>query len=169
MDDHPDHEILATNPCGEQPLGAFSVCNLGAINLSKFYDEENDDVDWDSLAQTVQYATRFLDNVIDTTPYFFEENRQVQSNERRVGLGTMGIAELMIRLRIRYGGEESVAFIDKIYRFIAEQSYQTSVEIAKEKGAFPEFEAEKFLAEHATDPAVRAEEAKHEQMLGAWE
>ncbi len=137
--------LIATNPCGEQPLSGFSVCNLGAINLSRFYDEKNHDVAWDELAQSVRYATRFLDNVIDTTPYFFEENAQVQGSERRVGLGTMGIAELMIRLGIRYGGDESVEFIDKIYKFIAVNAYETSTEIAAEKGAFPQFDAEKYL------------------------
>jgi len=136
---------IATNPCGEQPLGAFSVCNLGAINLAKFYDAEQHDVAWDSLRQTVAYATRFLDNVIDTTPYFFKENRDVQLSERRVGLGTMGIAELMLRLEVRYGSEESVKLIDDIYRSIALTAYKTSSELALEKGAFPMFEAEKFL------------------------
>jgi ribonucleoside-diphosphate reductase alpha chain len=131
--------------CGEQPIGAFSVCNLGAINLSRFYDDEGHDVAWDDLRQTVQYAVRFLDNVIDSTPYFFEENAQVQGDERRVGLGTMGIAELMIRLGIRYGSDESVEFIDKIYGFITREAYFTSAELAKQKGAFPKFEAEKFL------------------------
>ncbi len=137
--------LISTNPCGEQPLGAFSVCNLGAINLAKFYDADTHDVLWDDLEQTVQYATRFLDNVIDTTPYFFEENAQVQGDERRVGLGTMGIAELMIYLNIRYGSDESVDFIDKIYKFIAVTAYKTSAAIAKEKGAFPKFDAEKLL------------------------
>ncbi|PJF22540.1 MAG: hypothetical protein CUN56_05480 [Phototrophicales bacterium] len=136
---------LVLHNCGEQPLGAFSVCNLGAINLAKFYDEENDDVDWENLGQTVRYAVRFLDNVIDTTPYFFEENARVQGDERRIGLGTMGIAELMIRLRIRYGSQQSVEFIDKLYRFIAENAYLTSSQIAAEKGTFPMFDAEKFL------------------------
>jgi len=131
--------------CGEQPLGAFSVCNLGAVNLSRFYDEENHDVAWDELRQTVQYATRFLDNVINTTPYFFQENEDVQMNERRVGLGTMGIAELMLRLEIRYGSDESVELIDKVYKLIATTAYETSSELAKEKGAFPKFDAEKFL------------------------
>lgn len=131
--------------CGEQPLGAFSVCNLGAINLSRFYEPEKQDVNWDELKQTVQYATRFLDNVIDTTPYFFKENEVVQMDERRVGLGTMGIAELMLRMGIRYGSEESVEFIDKVYKLITVTAYETSSEIAKEKGAFPKFEAEKFL------------------------
>ena len=136
---------ICTNPCGEQPLGAFSVCNLGAINLSKFYDEGAHDVAWDELRRTVAYATRFLDNVIDTTPYFFEENRKVQMSERRVGLGTMGIAELMLRLGVRYGSDESVAVIDDIYRTIAVTAYETSSDLAREKGAFPMFDAEKFL------------------------
>ena len=135
--------LISTNPCGEQPLGAFSVCNLGAINLSRFYDGEHDDVKWDALGKTVQYATRFLDNVIDSTPYFFEENAKVQGDERRIGLGTMGIAELMVKLGVRYGSDESVDFIDKVYKFIAVNAYQTSVEIAKEKGAFPKIRRRK--------------------------
>ncbi len=136
---------LVLHQCGEQPLSAFSVCNLGAINLAKFYDEEADDVAWDDLERTVSYATRFLDNVIDVTPYFFEENRKVQLAERRVGLGTMGVAELMLKLQIRYGSDESVEFIDKLYQFMAVHAYKTSSIIAKEKGAFPQFDAEKFL------------------------
>ncbi len=136
---------ICTNPCGEQPLGAFSVCNLGAINLAKFYDPLKHDVAWDKLRQTVQYSTRFLDNVIDTTPYFFEENRDVQMSERRVGLGTMGIAELMLKLGVRYGSNESVELIDEIYQAIAVASYETSSDLAREKAAFPMFDAEKFL------------------------
>lgn len=131
--------------CGEQPLGAFSVCNLGAINLARFYDEEKHDVAWDDLRQTIQYATRFLDNVIDTTPYFFQQNEDVQLGERRVGLGTMGIAELMLKLEVRYGSDKSVELIDDVYKLIATTAYETSSEIAKEKGAFPKFDAEKFL------------------------
>ncbi len=136
---------ICTNPCGEQPLGAFSVCNLGAINLSRFYDEAARDVAWDELRTTVEYATRFLDNVIDTTPYFFEENRAVQLSERRVGLGTMGIAELMLKLGVRYGSDESVELIDEIYQTIAVAAYETSSDLAIEKSAFPQFDAEKFL------------------------
>ena len=136
---------ICTNPCGEQPLGAFSVCNLGAINLSRFYDEAAHDVAWEELRRTVAYSTRFLDNIIDTTPYFFEENHRVQMSERRVGLGTMGIAELMLKLGVRYGSDESVALIDKIYREIAVTAYEVSSDLAQEKGAFPMFDAEKFL------------------------
>ncbi|MCY3781819.1 MAG: adenosylcobalamin-dependent ribonucleoside-diphosphate reductase [Chloroflexi bacterium] len=136
---------ICTNPCGEQPLGAFSVCNLGAINLSRFYDEAAHDVAWDELKTTVQYSTRFLDNVIDTTPYFFQENKDVQLSERRVGLGTMGIAELMLKLGVRYGSDESVELIDEIYKAIAVAAYETSSDLAVEKSAFPKFDAEKFL------------------------
>ncbi len=131
--------------CGEQGLPAYGVCNLGAINLAKFYDGARDDVDWEALDKAVRYATRFLDNVIDGTPYFFEENEKQQLGERRVGLNNMGLAELMIRLGIRYGSDASVRFIDKLYSFIARASYETSAELAAEKGAFPQFEAEKFL------------------------
>ena len=129
--------------CGEQPLPGFGVCNLGAINLSKFVSDG--EVAWDDLGKAVRYSVRFLDNVIDATPYFFDENLMQQRNERRVGLNTMGMAEMMIRLGIRYGSEESVQFIDRLYRFIASESYHASADIAAEKGAFPMFEAEKFL------------------------
>ena len=137
--------LISTNPCGEQPLGEYSVCNLGAINVSRFYDEDNRDVAWEALRKTVRYSTRFLDNVIDTTPYFFPENEAVQMSERRVGLGTMGIAELMLKLGVRYGSDESVGLIDQIYKLIAVTAYETSSDLAREKGAFPKFDAEKFL------------------------
>jgi len=136
---------MVVHNCGEQSLAAWSVCNLGAINLARFYDEENDDVAWDDLGQATRYATRFLDNVIDSTPYFFHENEQQQLGERRVGLNNMGLAELMIRLRIRYGSPESVTFIDKLYSFMTRATYETSVELAQEKGAFPEFDGDKFV------------------------
>jgi ribonucleoside-diphosphate reductase alpha chain len=136
---------IVSHQCGEQGLPAWGVCNLGAINLAKFYDEETGDVHWDDLDRTARYATRFLDNVIDSTPYFFEQNENQQLGERRVGLNNMGLAELLIKLGIRYGSDESVDFIDKLYGFLARAIYETSVELAREKGAFPKFQAEKFL------------------------
>jgi len=102
-------------------------------------------VTWDELGESIHYAVRFLDNVIDATPYFFDENFNQQQSERRVGLNTMGLAEMLIRLGIRYGSEESVEFIDKLYRFISAESYMASAEIAAEKGPFPLFDADKFL------------------------
>lgn len=137
--------IICTNPCGEQGLPAWGVCNLSAINLSKFYDEANGDVAWDELSKVTKWSVRFLDNVIDATPYHFEENEQNQKRERRVGLGTMGLAELMIKLGVRYGSPESLEFLDKLYGFIARESYLASTEIAAEKGSFPAFEADKYV------------------------
>ncbi|SCZ09446.1 ribonucleoside-diphosphate reductase alpha chain [Paenibacillus polysaccharolyticus] len=136
--------VVAHN-CGEQGLPGWGVCNLSAINLSKFYDETNHDVAWEELAETTRISARFLDNVIDATPYHFEENRLNQQRERRVGLGTMGLAELMIKLRIRYGSLESLDFLNKLYGFMAKEAYLASAEIAAEKGAFPAFEAEPYL------------------------
>ncbi len=137
--------IICTNPCGEQGLPAWGVCNLSAVNLSKFYDEKNHDVNWDELGKVVRYSVRFLDNVIDRTPYHFEENEANQKNERRVGLGSMGLAELMIKLQIRYGSPESLEFLDKLYGFMAKEAYIASSEIAGEKGSFEAYEEEKFL------------------------
>ncbi|MCK8489908.1 adenosylcobalamin-dependent ribonucleoside-diphosphate reductase [Paenibacillus sp. MBLB2552] len=137
--------IICTNPCGEQGLPGWGVCNLSAMNLSKFYDEEKHDVAWDELATTTRYSVRFLDNVINKTPYHFEENEKNQKKERRVGLGTMGLAELMIKLNIRYGSPESLEFLDKLYGFIAKEAYLASADIAEEKGSFPAFEADKYL------------------------
>ncbi|WP_079908976.1 adenosylcobalamin-dependent ribonucleoside-diphosphate reductase [Paenibacillus sp. 32352] len=137
--------IICTNPCGEQGLPAWGVCNLSAINLSRFYDETKQDVAWEELGKVVRYSTRFLDNVIDKTPYHFEQNRINQQGERRVGLGTMGLAELMIKLEIRYGSPESLVFLDQLYGFIAKEAYLASADIAAEKGSFEKFEAEPFL------------------------
>ncbi|MDZ7792892.1 MAG: adenosylcobalamin-dependent ribonucleoside-diphosphate reductase [Spirochaetia bacterium] len=136
-------KINCTNPCGEQGLPPWGVCNLGAVNLARFVKQGK--VDWDTLGQTVRYAVRFLDDVIDNTPYFFEANRIQQQSERRIGLGTMGLAEMMIRLKIRYGGAESEKFLDTLFKFIAEQSYLASAEYAAEKGSFAYFDADKFL------------------------
>ncbi len=135
--------IRCTNPCGEQGLPPWGVCNLGSINLAAFV--KGNDVAWDDLGKAVRYAVRFLDNVIDDTPYFFQQNRDQQQSERRVGLGTMGLAELLIRLKIRYGGDECAPFLDKLFGFICQEAYLASSDIAKEKGSFPLFDADKFV------------------------
>ncbi len=138
-------QLPCTNPCGEQPLPAWGVCNLGHVNLAKHIDSQNHDVDWNKLKTTVQQAVRFQDNVIDATPYFFEENFKQQMSERRVGMGTIGLAEMLIQLGLRYGAPEGVKFIDKLYQFIAITAYETSVDLAREKGSFPQFDSQKFL------------------------
>ncbi|MBT9258786.1 MAG: adenosylcobalamin-dependent ribonucleoside-diphosphate reductase [Clostridiales bacterium] len=137
--------LISTNPCAEEPLPAWGVCTLGHVNLSRFYDKERDDVDWEGLKKAVRVGVRLLDNVIDHTAYFFEENRENQMKERRIGLGTLGLGELLIRLKLRYGSPEAVDFVDKLYRFIAVEAYRASIDLAKEKGPFPAFDAELFL------------------------
>lgn len=135
--------ILCTNPCGEQGLPAWGVCNLGALHLGRFV--RDGEVQWDELRTAVRYAVRFLDNVVDSSPYFFEDNRRQQQTERRVGLGTMGLAEMLIRVGLRYGSPDSLALIDNLYRFIAVEAYLASADYAAEKGSFPAFDAEQFL------------------------
>ena len=140
--------LVCTNPCGEQPLPEWSVCNLGAINLGRFARDGGagqEGVAWDELATAVRYAVRFLDDVVDATPYFFAENEDRQRRERRIGLGTMGLAELLIRLGLRYGSEESLSFLDRLYRTIAVEAYHATAELAAEKGSFPAFEADGYL------------------------
>ncbi|NCB00829.1 MAG: adenosylcobalamin-dependent ribonucleoside-diphosphate reductase [Spirochaetia bacterium] len=135
--------IQCTNPCGEQGLPPWGVCNLGSINLSRFVNKKK--VLWDDLGRAVRSSVRFLDNVIDDTPYFYEENRVQQQGERRVGLGTMGLADMLIRLELGYGSPDSIEFIDKLYKFICVEAYTESAYLAEEKGSFPLFDAEKFL------------------------
>lgn len=132
--------LIATNPCGEQSLSAFSACNLGAVNLSKFYDETTGDVNWNDLKTAVRYGVRFLDNIIDLTMYPIPEAGIQQKNERRVGLGIMGLAELMIKLGIRYGSIEGAKFVETLFEFMARHAYLMSAEIASEKGSFPNYD-----------------------------
>jgi ribonucleoside-diphosphate reductase alpha chain len=135
--------IQSTNPCGEQGLPPWGVCNLGSINLSRFVKDKK--VLYEDLGRAVRAAVRFLDDVIDDTPYFFEENKQQQLSERRIGLGTMGLADMLIKLELGYGSDASLAFIEELYKFICIEAYSESSELAKEKGSFPLFDAEKLL------------------------
>lgn len=137
--------LIATNPCGEEPLPADGVCTLGHVNLALLYDPETQDVDWEQLRTTVQVGVRFLDDIVDATPYFYEGNRANQQRERRIGLGTLGLGELLIRLGLRYGSPESITFIDRLYRFIATEAYLYDTQLAAEKGAFPAFDADQLL------------------------
>lgn len=140
-------DLISTNPCGEQPLPGWGVCNLGHINLARFTKGRIGEatVDWDSLKRAVHSGVQFLDNVIDITPYFFSENERVQKDERRIGMGTLGLGEMLIRLGKRYGDDDAAAFIDELYQFIATEAYMASIELAKQKGPFPKFDADKYL------------------------
>lgn len=130
-------KVVATNPCGEQPLAPYSVCNLAAINLANMADKKNKTVDFEKLKETVRVGVRMQDNVIDATPYFLEENRRQALGERRIGLGVMGLHDLLIYCETVYGSEEGNKLVDKIFETIATTAYRTSIELAKEKGSFP--------------------------------
>jgi ribonucleoside-diphosphate reductase alpha chain len=138
--------LISTNPCGEQPLGAWSVCNLGAMNLSAFV--KNGKMQYDELDKNVRVAIRFLDNVVDANKYFFEENAKQQLAIRRTGLGTLGLGDALIKMKIRYGSEEGIEEIEKIYRLIRDAAYDESADLAKEKGPFTYFEKDKYLKGH---------------------
>jgi len=143
------NKIICVNPCGEEGLPAWGVCNLGSINLSSLVMggdiEKKGKFDFAMLRKVTRVAVRLQDNVVEMDPYIFEGIRKTQyEGERRIGLGTMGLGDMLIKLHMRYGSEESLKFIDKVYRIICEEAYRASVEIAREKGAFPKFDKEKF-------------------------
>lgn len=141
-------DLVSTNPCGEIPLAPWGVCNLGAINLSQYVRFDNDQrrsvMDWHSLKLAVKTAVRFLDNAIDATPYHFAANEQQQKGERKIGLGTMGLAEVLLELGITYGSERSLIFMDKLYSTIAITAYEASIRLAEEKGTFPFYVKDKY-------------------------
>ncbi|QFT89767.1 Ribonucleoside-diphosphate reductase NrdZ [Bacillus sp. THAF10] len=146
-------KVVATNPCGEQPLAPFSVCNLAAVNLAQFADKETKTVNFEKLKQTVEVGVRMQDNVIDATPYFLEENKKQALGERRVGLGVMGLHDLLIYCETEYGSDKGNELVDKVFETIAVTAYQASVELAKEKGSFP------FLKGETTEETNRLREA----------
>ncbi len=130
-------KVVATNPCGEQPLAPYSVCNLAAVNLARFADPKTKQVDFEALKETVRVGVRMQDNVIDATPYFLEENRIQALGERRVGLGVMGLADLLIYSDREYGSPEGNELVDEIFKTIAVAAYEASTELAEERGSFP--------------------------------
>jgi ribonucleoside-diphosphate reductase alpha chain len=130
-------KVVATNPCGEQPLAPNSVCNLAAVNLAEMADKETKTVNFEKLKRTVEVGVRMQDNVIDATPYFLEDNKRQALGERRVGLGVMGLHDLLIYCETEYGSEEGNQLVDKVFETIATSAYRASVELGKEKGSFP--------------------------------
>lgn len=139
-------KLISTNPCGEQPLGAWAVCNLASVSLPAFV--ENGEMNYQKLYDTVKVAIRFMDNVIQATGYYYEENRRQQAGIRRVGLSGMGLGDALILLKQKYGSVEAEPTVAKIYKTIRDASYEASAELAAEKGTFPNFDREKYLQGH---------------------
>ncbi len=133
--------IESTNPCGEQPLLPYESCNLGSINLSQMVRRRNStaEIDYKKLAQTIKITIRFLDNVIDVNQFPLPQIAEMTRKTRKVGLGIMGFADMLIQLCIPYDSEEALGVAADIMRFISNQARQASAELAKERGVFPVF------------------------------
>ena len=134
--------MTATNPCGEQPLLPYESCNLGSINLDKFLVDREGDLalDYDRLRDVVRTTTRFLDNVIDANSYSVDKIEEMTFKTRKVGLGVMGFADMLARLRVPYDSEEGLEMGRTIMKFVMEEADRMSEELAEERGVFPGFE-----------------------------
>ena len=144
--------IAATNPCGEQPLPPYGACLLGSINLARLVKdpfEAGADLDVDGLRKLVATAVRMMDNVVDASEFPLPQQAQEAQAKRRIGLGVTGLADALLMTGLRYGSDEAARQTDRWLHAIARAAYLASVELAKEKGAFPLFDAEPFLASDA--------------------
>lgn len=136
--------ITASNPCGEQMLHSNNSCNLGSIDLSKFFisgPTHSESFDWDNFRQTIYWATRFLDNVIDVCVWPVDAIEETVKKTRPVGLGVMGFANLLIKMGVSYGSDTSIKILNSIMEFFQREAWVASCEIGLEKGAFPEYYA----------------------------
>jgi len=137
--------VNCVNPCGEEGLPYWGVCNLCSINLAALVNDQGE-LNYERLKEVVKIGVRFQDDVVDADVYIFDDIKKVQlQGERRIGLGTMGLGDALIKMNIRYGSQDSLDVIDKIYRTIRDAAYESSINNAKEKGAFPKFDKKKYL------------------------
>ncbi|OGS19856.1 MAG: ribonucleoside-diphosphate reductase, adenosylcobalamin-dependent [Elusimicrobia bacterium RIFOXYA2_FULL_39_19] len=135
--------IESTNPCGEQPLLPYESCNLGSINLSRMLVEDAEthkkEVDWQKLEKSIKTAVHFLDNVIDMNNFPIDKIREMTRGNRKIGLGVMGWADMLIELEISYSSTEALRLAEKVFGFLQETAKETSRELAKQRGPFPNF------------------------------
>jgi len=130
--------IESTNPCGEQPLLPYESCNLGSINLSKMVRDGA--IDWERLKKTVRMAVHFLDNVIDVNKYPLRQIEKITKMNRKIGVGVMGFAEMLIKLGVKYDSQEALQKASEVMKFISEEAVKSSVKIGEKRGSFPSFE-----------------------------
>ncbi|MEK7775073.1 MAG: vitamin B12-dependent ribonucleotide reductase, partial [Candidatus Zixiibacteriota bacterium] len=152
----PTETIEATNPCGEQPLPPFDSCNLASINLGRFVNPSprgsslfnpEDGIDWTSLGKAVRLGVHFLDNVIDQNKYPLEEIEVQTRKNRRIGLGVMGFADMLVQLRLPYNHESSFTLAERVMSFISEEARKESSELTKVRGKFPNWEISIYAKE----------------------
>lgn len=148
-------DIVSTNPCGEVPLLAYEACNLGSIDVSKFFDDKSREIDWEELERTIQTATRFLDNVVEMNDYLLPEIKTIAVGNRKIGLGIMGWANLLISLEIPYASEAAVKLARKLMKFIEEKSTEASAGLARERGVFKNWEKSVYFPETPLRNATR--------------
>ncbi len=156
--------IAATNPCGEQPLPPYGACLLGSVNLARLVEdpfEKSARLDEGAMRALVATAVRMMDNVVDASRFPLEAQRQEAQAKRRIGLGVTGLADALLMLGLRYGSDEAVAQTEEWMRAIAHAAYWASVELAKERGAFPLFDAEAYLA----SPTLKAMDADLQEAI----
>ena len=137
--------LPSPNPCGEIPLPNYGNCCLGHVNLSNMVLEDGSDLDWKRLANAVRTGVRFLDNILTVNHYPIEECKLAGQNSRRIGLGILGYHYMLLKLGIKYGSDKCVEFTDRLMETIRNESYLTSVYLARDKGSFPAFDRSKFL------------------------
>lgn len=147
--------IMCTNPCGEVPLLPYEACNLGSIDVAKFYDSKSKKFDWIFLEEIIKNSIRFLDNVIDMNHYIIPEIEKVVKGNRKIGLGIMGWADLLIKMEVPYASGEALKLAEDLMQFIQQKSDEASEELAKERGVFENWENSIYAPDRPLRNATR--------------